>query len=112
MVQDIVSEQPVTCAGGGKYVHATDVAQAVEVLLAADEAQIIGQAFNCCERYLSNWEIAHAAQQMAETSGPISGGPKTPKHQIETGKLRALGFRFGGDAVFRETLSQLIAAAR
>jgi nucleoside-diphosphate-sugar epimerase len=111
LLQAIAVGRPVTCQGGGKIVHAADVARAVEILLQADASQIAGQAFNCCERYLSQWELAHLARQIAGTTGPIEGGPKSPKHQIETGKLRALGMEFGGDRLLRETLSQLVAAA-
>jgi nucleoside-diphosphate-sugar epimerase len=110
LVQAIAAGQPVTCQGGGKVVSAADVARAIEILLQAETAQIAGQAFNCCERYLSDWELAHVARELAGTAGPIEGGPKTPQHQIETGKLLSLGMQYGGDPLLRETLSQLIAA--
>jgi nucleoside-diphosphate-sugar epimerase len=110
LLRAVAAGRPVTCQGGGKFVHAADVSRAVEILLQADASKIMGQAFNCCERYFSELEIAHAAQKIAGTVGPIDGHSKTPKHQIETGKLRSLGMEFGGAALFHETLSQLVAA--
>jgi uncharacterized protein YbjT (DUF2867 family) len=42
----------------------------------------------------------------------ILGGPTTPKHQIVTSKLRALGMEFGGPEVLEETIAAMVEAAR
>jgi len=49
----------------------------------------------------------------------ITGSPSTiadlnrgPKHQIVTEKLRTLGMRFGGEALLRQTVSELVEAVR
>ena len=58
LVERIVEGKPVECHRGGKEVHASDVARAVEVMMAADPAAITGEAFNCCDRYVSDHEVA------------------------------------------------------
>jgi len=112
LIKDVVEGREVTCSQGGKEVHAADVARAVELLLDAPVESISGQAFNCYDRYISEYDVATTAQRIARASGPIEGGPKQPKHQIETGKLRSLGMSFGGDARFEDYVGAVIQAIR
>lgn len=92
----MVRGETVVCRRGGKEVHAADVARAVWLLLQAPAAAITGEAFNCCDQYISDWDVAHLARELAGSSGRIEGGQTAPKNQIETGKLRELGMVFGG----------------
>lgn len=110
LVSDVVRGQPVTCQRGGKEVHARDVARAVDLLLKADG--IAGQAYNCCDRYVSEYEVAAIAKRLSGSTSEINGHRPTPKHQIETGKLQALGMTFGGAALLGKTVAELIEAAR
>lgn len=55
LVQAVVRGQDINCRRGGKEVHAADVAKAVQILLSADG--IAGQAYNCYDRYFSDWEL-------------------------------------------------------
>jgi nucleoside-diphosphate-sugar epimerase len=50
--------------------------------------------------------LVHAAVQW---QGPRNGGPK---NQIDTRKIRALGMTFGGEALLRRTVQDLIDARR
>ena len=109
LVADIVSGRDVTCTGGGKIVHAADVARGIRTLLEAGNVQ--GEAYNCCERYLSDWDVAQLVKRMTGSPSIIRGQPRTAKHQILSSKLELLGFRFGGEQQLRETLEQLIGAA-
>jgi hypothetical protein len=86
------------------------VARAAEILLTADG--VAGQAYNCCDRYVSEFEVATIAQELTGSRAKIDGGPTSPKHQIVTSKLEALGMRFGGQALLRQTIGQLIEAAK
>jgi nucleoside-diphosphate-sugar epimerase len=97
----------VTCQGGGKEVHALDVARAVEILLEAEG--IAGQAYNCYDRYISEYDVATLARRLTGSSSRVKGEPGRPKHQIVTDKLRALGMTFGGQALFESTLKQMLA---
>ena len=112
LVKKVVRGEDVECQRGGKEVHASDVARAAEVLMKADENAITGEAFNCYDRYISEYDVATLAKRLSGSSSRISGIQKQPKHQIVTDKLQAVGMEFGGDALFEKTLSELVDAAR
>jgi nucleoside-diphosphate-sugar epimerase len=112
LVQAVVNGQAVDCQRGGKEVHAADVAKAVEILLNAPADAITGQAFNCYDRSISEFEVATLARQISGSSSEIRGGPTSPKNQIVTKKIQALGMRFGGQPLLEETVRQLVEAAR
>jgi nucleoside-diphosphate-sugar epimerase len=108
LVRGVARGEDVTCRGGGKEVHALDVARAVEILLTADG--IAGQAYNCYDRYVSEYDVAALAKKLTGSSSRIRGAPGRPKHQIVTDKLRALGMEFGGQAFLEGTIKQMLAA--
>lgn len=110
LVQQVVRGETVRCGRGGKEVHAADVAKAAGILLTADG--IAGQAYNCYDRYVSQWDVAHLAKEISGSAAKIEGEQTRPKHQIETGKIRGLGMEFGGDRLLRQTVEQLVEAAR
>jgi len=110
LVKAVVQGQAVTCRRGGKEVHAADVAMAVNILLSADG--IAGQAYNCCDRSISNWDVAQLAKQLAGSPSQIDGSQTAPQHQIVTDKLRKLGMQFGGQQLFEQTVRELVAAAK
>lgn len=110
LVASVVRGEPVTCQRGGKEVHAADVARAVEILLQADN--VAGEAYNCWDRYISQFDVATIAKEIAGSSSTIEGGQTVPQHQIVTEKIRRLGMQFGGDALLRSTVEQMVAAAR
>jgi nucleoside-diphosphate-sugar epimerase len=105
LVRRVVHGETVECRGGGKEVHADDVARAAEILLTADG--IAGQAFQCCDRYISKYEVATLAQQISGSASQILGQPTRPKHEIDTRKIRALGMNFGGQQRLAATIGQL-----
>ena len=110
LVKAVVRGESVTCRRGGKEVHAADVAKAAEILLTAEG--IAGEAYNCCDRYVSDYEVATITRELCGGRADIEGGLTQPKHNIVTKKLEALGMRFGGEALLRQTISQLVEAAR
>ncbi len=112
LVRRVVAGQAVHATGGGKEVHALDVARAVEVLLGADAAHIAGRAFNCYDQYISDFDVAVTARTLSGSDAQITGAPKQPLHQIDTSRLRGLGMTFGGRKLFEETIRQLVAAVR
>ncbi len=107
LVRAVTRGEPVNCLAGGKEVHAGDVARAVEILLKAKG--IAGEAYNCYDRYISEWDVATLAKELTGSSSRINGEPKQPKHQISTEKIRALGMRFGGDELLKRTIKQMLA---
>jgi nucleoside-diphosphate-sugar epimerase len=108
LVAAVVNGEPVTCHRGGKEVHAADVAKAIGILLKAD--RIAGEAFNCYDRYVSEYDVATLAKRIAGSDSQIKGSQTKPKHQIETSKIRALGMEFGGDALLEKTVKEMVQA--
>ena len=109
LVRAVTAGETVDCRGGGKEVHAADVAKAVERLLT--EEHIAGQAYNCYDMYVSQFEVATIAKELSGSEATIRGQANSPKHQIETGKLRGIGVQFGGRAALETTIAQLVTAA-
>ena len=112
LVRQIVADEPVECQRGGKEVHAADVAKAVEILLTAPDESIAGEAFNCYDMYVSDWEVAQLAKAASRSGSIIGGAASKAKNQIRTDKLRRLGMKFGGQDLLRQTVEQLVAAVR
>jgi nucleoside-diphosphate-sugar epimerase len=106
LVGPVVRGESIASAVGGKEVHAADVAKAVGILLEADG--IAGQMYNCYDRYVSHQEVAEIARRLSGSSSRIDPLRKTPKHQIDTSKLRALGMAFGGLALLERTIAEMI----
>ena len=94
--------------GGGKEVHALDVARAAEILLTAPG--IAGQAYNCYDRYISEYDVATIAKRLTGSSARIVGEQRQPQHEIVTDKLCALGMKFGGETFLESTVKQILAA--
>jgi nucleoside-diphosphate-sugar epimerase len=111
LVQAVVRGEPVQCRRGGKEVHAADVAKAIGILLSADPSAITGEAFNCYDTYVSEWDVATLAKSFSKSASVVSGGPTIPKNQIATEKIRGLGMAFGGRALLEATVEQLVKAA-
>jgi nucleoside-diphosphate-sugar epimerase len=112
LVGQVMRNEPVASAKGGKEVHAADVAKAVEVLLKADANVIAGQAFNCYDRYVAEQAVAQIAKELAGSRSEIADLNRGPKNQIVTDKIRALGMVFGGEALLRQTVAELVQAHR
>lgn len=112
LVSRVVRGETVECRRGGKEVHAADVASAAALLLTAPPDRIAGQAFNCCDRYVSEHEVATLAKDLSGSRATILCEPTKPKHLIETAKLQSLGFTFGGESRLRDTIAALVSAAR
>jgi nucleoside-diphosphate-sugar epimerase len=112
LVGQVLRGEPIASARGGKEVHAIDVARAVEILLGAEARAIAGQAFNCYDRYIAEQEVARIARELTGSPSTIADLNRGPKHQIVTAKLRGLGMVFGGEALLRQTVAELVEAAR
>jgi nucleoside-diphosphate-sugar epimerase len=112
LVGQVLRDEPIATAKGGKEVHAADVARGVELLLTADAPAITGQAFNCYDQYVAEEQVARIAKELAGSRSEIAALNRGPKHQIDTRKIRALGMTFGGEALLRRTVQELVEAHR
>lgn len=110
LVGRIARGELVKCSRGGKEVHAADVAQSIACLLDAGEDIVRGQAFNCCDRYISEYDVAHLARDLCGSAAEIEGEPKSPKHQIMTEKIEKLGVKWGGAEHLEMTVRSLLSA--
>lgn len=109
LVSAVSRGETVTCRHGGKEVHAVDVARAVGLLL--DVHEIAGEVYNCCDRYVSEYEVAAIARRLTGSDSRIEGEAPVPKHEIVTEKLRSLGMAFGGAELLESTIAELVRAA-
>lgn len=110
LVQKIKRGKDVHVTGGSKTVHAGDVVKAVQLLL-SQKAQPAGETFNCCDRMISEFEVAEIAQRLTGSGSAITGIRKTAKHQINTDKLQSLGLQFGSDALLESTIESMLEQA-
>jgi nucleoside-diphosphate-sugar epimerase len=110
LVARVVEGKTVECRHGGKEGHAADVARAVEILLLADPGQVAGEAFNCYDRYISEFEVASIARRLTGSRAQVVGRQTSPRNQIVTAKLGALGMTYGGEPLLERTIEELIRA--
>ena len=112
LVGQVIRGEPISSARGGKEVHASDVARAVELLLSADAKTIAGQSFNCYDRYIAEQDVARIARELTGSKSTIADLNRGPKNQISTKKINAIGMTFGGDNLLGQTVEGLIKAHR
>ena len=111
LIKEVASGRPVACRGGGKEVHAEDVAQAVALLLQGPESAFAGNAYSCCDGPISEFEVAQIAKTLSGSPSEIKEGtPYAPKNLIDTRKLQALGMTFGGKPLLERTVGEILAA--
>ncbi len=111
LVGRVLRGERVESSRGGKEVHAADVARAVELLLRVDAERVAGQSFNCYDLYVAEEHVARIAQELTGSASTVAQTNRGPKHQIGTHKLRALGMTFGGEALLRQTVGELVGAS-
>jgi nucleoside-diphosphate-sugar epimerase len=112
LVGQVLRGERVESPRGGKEVHAADVARAAELLLRVEVERIAGQSFNCYDRYVAEEEVARITRELTGSPSVVSERNRGPKHQIDTKKLRGLGMTFGGEALLRRTVEELVEAHR
>jgi len=110
LVGQVVRGEAIASPQGGKEVHAADVARAAQLLLAAPAKAIAGQSFNCYDIYVSEEKVARMAKELSDSRSDIASLNRGPKNQIDTTKIRSLGMTFGGEALLRRTVGELVAA--
>ena len=106
VIRDVAAGSDFSSDRGGKEVHAADVARAAQILLTADG--VAGQAYNCYDMYIAEQDVAEIVRRFRGVDCRIENRKRQPKHQIETGKLQALGMEFGGRELLEMTIKQLL----
>ncbi|TWU50781.1 UDP-glucose 4-epimerase [Rubripirellula tenax] len=111
LIRDVVDGKSVVPTGGSKSVHVDDVAGAVALVIGTNGG-VDGQTYNCCDRMISDHEVATIAKTMVSSSSVIDGTPKAAKHAIDTSKIRKLGMEFGGINRLESTIASIAAQIR
>ncbi|MEM9367460.1 MAG: NAD(P)-dependent oxidoreductase [Planctomycetota bacterium] len=106
-IASAVAGGTVDIQGGGKVVHTSDVARAVTHLLDTD-SNIAGQTYNCCQRFVSFAEIAEIVSKVLGRAVKTSGQPKEVGNEMQTSRLKELGFQFSGDECLRQTIETIV----
>ena len=107
LIAEVVAGRAVQPTGGGKEVHVSDVVKAIRLLLHAPVESITGEAFSCCDSFYSHYDVATLAKRIAGSAGEVMGSQKSPKHLIETKKIKSLGMKFSGIPVFERTVTDI-----
>lgn len=95
---------------GAKQVHAADVAKAISLLVKAPMEAVRGEAFNCYDRFVSDDQVAEIVQRLTGQSVNVRQRAPSPKHIIDTRKIRSLGMKFGGQSLLEQTVGELVTA--
>lgn len=107
LIADVVAGKTVHPVGGGKEVHVSDVAKAIRLLIKAPAERIAGEAFSCCDAFYSRHDVATMAKRVSSSDAKILGAQKSPKHQIITKKIEALGMKFSRMQAFEQTITKI-----
>ena len=59
---------------------------------------------------ISEHEVATIAKRLTKSRATVSGIAKQAKHEVATGKIEALGMRFGGTELLEKTIGELASA--
>jgi nucleoside-diphosphate-sugar epimerase len=106
LIQNIKNGVDVEVVGGGKVVHVTDVAHAIDS--AIDNKDAFGKVYNLVDFYVDNMTIAKMAKEICDSKSKISGVPKQPKNTIDNTESKKLGVRYAGDEGLRQYIQDLI----
>lgn len=107
LARDYLAGRPVEDRVGTE-VHGDDLAAAVLLLLTADASLVAGRAFNASDLLTSHHEVLAELQQATTCRHPLPA-PADRSHfaQMDTTRLRSLGWAPGGTARFRADIAAL-----
>ncbi len=106
LIKNIKNGVDVEVVGGGKVVHVTDVAQAID--LAIDNKDAEGKVYNLVDFYIDNMTIAKMAAEICGSKSKISGTPKQPKNTIDNTESKKLSVHYAGTEGLRQYIQELI----
>ncbi|MBB3611223.1 NAD(P)-dependent oxidoreductase [Rhizobium sp. BK602] len=109
---DYLAGRPVPSRAGTE-VHGRDLGRAIRLLVETEAGRIDGEAFNLSDIRTDTHEILTYLQQATGCSHAL---PAPASHDavntMDTSKIRALGWRSGGTAALKETVTRLARTAR
>lgn len=110
LFSDYLDGKPVAPRAGTE-VHGEDVGKAVTLMLTAPGAGIAGRTFNVSDSLVDRRDILHIVRRATGATHPLpAAGDKASVNVMKTERLRALGWRPGGVALFEKTVAALAQA--
>ncbi|MBC7281802.1 NAD(P)-dependent oxidoreductase [Hoeflea sp.] len=107
LIADYLAGRSVPVRAGSE-VHGRDVGRAVQLMLEADAARVGGGSFNISDLVVDTRDILSAVRQANGSPHPLPGrGDTDAVAEMECGRIRALGWKPGGRALFEATLAGL-----
>jgi nucleoside-diphosphate-sugar epimerase len=106
LIKSIKNGVDVEVVGGGKIVHVTDIAHAID--LAIDNNDAFGKVYNLSDFYIDNMSIAEMAKEICDSKSKISGTHKQPINTIDNAESKTLGVRYKGTKGLRKYIQELI----
>ena len=106
LIKNIKNGVDVEVVGGGKIVHVTDVAHAIDS--AIDNKDAAGKVYNLVDFYVDNMSIATMAKEICDSKSSINGTPKQPKNTIDNTASKKLGVHYAETEGLRQYIQELI----
>ncbi|MHC4268750.1 MAG: NAD-dependent epimerase/dehydratase family protein [Planctomycetota bacterium] len=106
LIKNIKNGVDVEVVGGGKIVHVTDVAHAID--LAINNKDAFGKVYNLVDFYVDNMTIAKMAKEICNSKSKISGVPKQPINTIDNTESKKLSVHYAGTDGLRRYIQELI----
>ncbi|MCM2473357.1 NAD(P)-dependent oxidoreductase [Rhizobium sp. CG5] len=107
LLGDYLAGRPIA-ARVGSEVHGRDVGQAVRLMLETEAAKVSGQVFNVSDIVTDRHDILATVQTVTHCQHPLpDASDKGAVAAMPTDKIRALGWRPGGQTLLEETVRRL-----
>jgi nucleoside-diphosphate-sugar epimerase len=108
---DYLAGKPVASRAGTE-VHGRDLGRAVRLLLETETSRIDGRAFNLSDVLTDTHEIlAHLQRATGSPHALPAPAPQGVVSEMDTSKIRALGWRGSGTAALKKTIESLAKSA-
>ena len=106
LIKNIKNGVDVEVVEGGKIVHVTDVAHAIDS--AIDNKDAFGKVYNLVDFYIDNLTIAKITKEICDSKSRIIGTPKQPVNIIDNAESKKLGVHYVGTEGLRQYIQELV----
>jgi len=106
LIKNIKNGVDVAVVGGGKIVHVTDVAHAIDS--AIDNKDAFGKVYNLVDFYIDNMTVAKMSKEICNSKSKISGTPKQPVNTIDNTESKKLGVNYTEMEGLRQYIEELV----